>query len=277
MDGSGLPSLFIASSSEGLPVAHDLQEALEHDCHATVWPQAAFQAGQHVLPELVRQVKQHQFMLAVFTPDDPMRRRGTEAWAPRDNVVFELGLATGLLGAGFCQFIAPQGPHALALPSDLSGLIGLDYPASRPDGNRLAALGPASNKLRRWLRSASATTGSGRDPGTDLRTWLDRWNSEPLRTHRAILRDGITLDHAMPVVEQRSLRSVFHFLDGLADAVLLQQVDANAAQQHFGAALPAVWAAASRLLAPPNDAADWWQPLPPIARLSAQWTLGDKP
>ena len=108
MDGSGLPSLFIASSSEGLPVAHDLQEALEHDCHATVWPQAAFQAGQHVLPELVRQVKQHQFMLAVFTPDDPMRRRGTEAWAPRDNVVFERPDCSALASVNSSRRRAPM-------------------------------------------------------------------------------------------------------------------------------------------------------------------------
>jgi len=267
------PSLFIASSSEGLPVAHDLQEALEHDCHATVWAQSALRPEHQLPSELVRAVKQHDFALAVFTPDDVLRRRGEDIWVPRDNVVYELGLATGILGADHCQFIVPRGSPAVRLPSDLGGVIGLDYPADRPDGNRLAALGPASNKLRRWMRGAMAAKQPGSALPTGLQAWLDRWNAEPLRSHRITLRNGIALDHAMPDADRRSLRSVFHFLDSLADAVLTQAVDGEAARQHFSAALPAVWSLASWLLAPPNDAADWWQPLPPIARLAAQWAM----
>lgn len=274
MVNAGRPSLFIASSSEGLYIAHDLQEALEHDCHATVWPQAALRPGQHLLPELVRQLGQCQFALAVFTPDDLLRRRGTDVWVPRDNVVYELGLATGMLGADRCQFIVPHGHHALRLPSDLSGITGLDYPANRPDGNRLAALGPATNKLRRWLRAMPIAAGPGSALVSDIKSWVERWHSEPLKSHRRSLREGITLDHAMPEAERRSLRSVFFFLDALADAVLQQQLDASQTRQHFGIALPEVWRLASRLLAPPNDAAEWWQPPPPIAILATQWATG---
>ena len=152
MNSAVLPSLFIASSAEGLAVAHDIQEALENDCHATVWGQGVFQPTRTLLEQLLAGLTAFDFGLFVFTPDDRLILRGQTHRAARDNVVFEMGLFIGALGLPRCLHIVPRGVTDLHLPGDLLGLTPLDYPADRPDGNRLAALGPASNRIRRALR-----------------------------------------------------------------------------------------------------------------------------
>ena len=193
------PSLFIASSSEGLPVAHDLQEALEDDCHATVWSQDVFEPSRTALEGLLLQLTTLQFALFVFTPDDSLVLRGESHRVARDNVVFEMGLFIGALGLPQCMHSVPSGMTSLHLPSDLLGLTALEYPADRPDGNRLAALGPACNKIRRRLRRlpaanrptpaavAASSPAAPPDRAIRLQAYLARWNAPPLVNDRAVL------------------------------------------------------------------------------------------
>ena len=206
MSVAALPSLFIASSSAGLPVAYDLQEALERDCHATVWKQGVFEPSRSMLADLLSRLAKPQVALFVFTPDDTLVLRGDTHRVARDNVVFEMGLFIGALGLPRCMHIVPRVQAGMHLPSDLLGLTALDYPADRPDGNRLAALGPACNKIRRRLRDVQAAGGpapaaAGQsamaaplDRPTRLQAYLVRWNAPPLAEDRSLLRTGVTLD-----------------------------------------------------------------------------------
>ncbi|MEK8052436.1 nucleotide-binding protein [Ideonella sp. DXS22W] len=294
---TGLPSMFIASSSEGLPVAYDVQEALEYDCHATVWKQGVFEAGHTVMQDLLAALPRHDVALFVFTPDDAVTIRGQSWTAVRDNVVFELGLFIGALGLDRCFHLLPRGENTLRLPSDLAGLLPLDYPTDRPDGNRLAALGPACNKLRRRLRAiADAIPGpSGGHRAGDgdphrtapsappapttnrslahLQHYLSIWNGTEMAADRARLRAGIVADHAMAAEDgsRACLARVYHFLDSMADAVLDGALDDTQAQSHFRPAVRSVWPWASQLLAPPNHADEFWDPLPALARLYQSW------
>ena len=129
-----LPSLFIASSTEGLSVAYDVQEALEFDCHATVWKQGVFEPSHTVMQDLLQAVARQDFALFVFTPDDALTLRGQAVQVVRDNVVFELGLFIGALGVERCVHLVPRGAPALHQPSDLAGQLAMDYPSDRPDG-----------------------------------------------------------------------------------------------------------------------------------------------
>lgn len=278
-----LPSLFIASSSEGLPVARDLQEALENDCHATVWSQGIFEPSRTVLEGLLSQLAEQQFALFVFTPDDSLVLRGERQRVVRDNVVFEMGLFIGALGLPQCMHIVPRGMTSLHLPSDLLGLTALDYPADRPDGNRLAALGPACNKIRRRLRSLPAairpmSTAKGPsglalppDRAMHLQAYLARWNASPLADDRAVLRAGVPMDPYDDELPRASLRRVFNFLESLSEAVLSEVLDEAAAKQAFGQALVSFWPHAATLLAPPNHVDDFWDPTPCVAKLFLRW------
>src|SRR5262245_7762093 len=92
------PRIFIGSATEGKDVADNLQVLLQRDYDVQIWDQGSIRPGQSVLESLVQEVTQYDFGIFVFTADDSVTSRNETAKAPRDNVVFELGLFTGGLG-----------------------------------------------------------------------------------------------------------------------------------------------------------------------------------
>jgi predicted nucleotide-binding protein len=123
--GQMKPRVFIGSSVEGLSVAYALQENLEHDVEATVWPQGAFSPSDFVLSALLDALENYDFGIFVFTPDDVVHMRGQDHPAVRDNVLFELGLFTGGLGVRRTAIVLPNGQEQPRLPTDLLGLTRL--------------------------------------------------------------------------------------------------------------------------------------------------------
>jgi len=93
-----MPALFIGSSSEGLAVAQAIQTQLQHDTEVTVWNEGTFPLGQTALEGLVNALDRFDFAVLVLTPDDTVLTRKSEHLAPRDNLLFELGLFMGRLG-----------------------------------------------------------------------------------------------------------------------------------------------------------------------------------
>ena len=140
------PSVFVGSSTEGLPVAEVVQILLDHACDVQLWTQGAFDVGQGTLKSLVNTANQHDFAILVLTPDDVKASRGTSSPAPRDNVIFELGLCTGILGIGRAFFVYDRSTD-LDLPSDLLGITPATY-EPHSSGNLEAALGAACNKIK---------------------------------------------------------------------------------------------------------------------------------
>ncbi len=139
------PTLFIGSSTEGLGIARAIQIGLEHDCEVTLWNQGAFGLGQGTLESLVRLLDRFDFAILVLTPDDLVKTRGQAAQAPRDNVLFELGLFMGGIGRDR-TFVVHDRTAPLKLPSDLAGVTTATFePYS--DGNLEAALGVVCAKI----------------------------------------------------------------------------------------------------------------------------------
>lgn len=272
-----LPTLFIASSSEGLGVANDVQELLEHDCHATIWNQGVFRPSDVVLQRLVRVVREHDFGLFVFTPDDRLHLRSTDVQVVRDNVVFEMGLFVGALGPERCFHVVPPDTPDLHLPSDLLGVLAVDYPHDRPDDNRLAALGPACNKLRRALHErraavpAPAGTKAVDSAAVALRRFRDAWNAPPLVDARAKLRAGVPMDPYDDDMPRDEMWRVFSFLESMAESVVAGEVPESEARAEFGPVVTLFWPHAVTLLAPPNHASEFWNPVPRLAELYGRW------
>lgn len=276
-----LPTMFIASSTEGLGVANDLHELLEHDCHATVWNQGVFQPSDVVLQRLVLAAAAHEFGLFVFTPDDRLHQRSGDIQVVRDNVVFEMGLFVGSVGAQRCFHAVPRGLPGMHLPSDLLGVLAVDYPVDRSDGNRLAALGPACNKLRRALRDRraagaaavhmKAATPMPDAPADRLQRLRVAWNTPPVSDARARLRAGVNLDPHDPDLPRDEMWRVFNFLDAMAESVVAGEVPEAEARTEFGSVVALVWPHAATLLAPPNHADDAWDTPPRLAELYARW------
>ena len=143
--------IFIASSAEGLEAAYAVQENLEYAFEVTVWPQGVFAPTKTVLESLCAAVTKFDAAVFVFSPDDVVEMRGAKTKKTRDNVVFELGLFIGSLGRGKCFILEPRGDEDISLPSDLLGITPGTFDANRGDGNLVAALGPACNRIKKAL------------------------------------------------------------------------------------------------------------------------------
>ncbi|WP_274428195.1 nucleotide-binding protein [Desulfosarcina sp. BuS5] len=145
------PSLFIGSSKESLDIAYALQENLESVAEVTVWDQGIFALSQPTISSLIKALDKSKFGAFILSPDDVTKIRGSEYQTARDNIVFELGLFIGRLSLERTFFVIPGNSMDMHLPTDLLGLTPTVFDANRQDGNIRAALGPASNQIRKAL------------------------------------------------------------------------------------------------------------------------------
>jgi predicted nucleotide-binding protein len=121
-----LPELFIGSSSESLPVVELIAEALVNDAKVTTWTdRTVFRPTHFYVEELLRIPDIFDFGLFLFEPDDIVESRGVALAAPRDNVVFELGLFMSRLGLQRAFAMGPRG--RVRILSDISGLKLVEY------------------------------------------------------------------------------------------------------------------------------------------------------
>lgn len=176
---TGLPRLFVGSSSEGATFADELQATLEarRAAQVTLWHQGVFGPSSYPIPALLQAAKDSDFAVLVATPDDLTESRGGRSESPRDNVVFELGLFLGVLGIDRTFLLPIVEGGALKLPSDLSGLNLLPF-MKRDDDNNAAAVGPAATQLARAIgthgrRERTGQMGPGSPGDLSLHRALD--------------------------------------------------------------------------------------------------------
>jgi hypothetical protein len=129
-----LPSVFIGSSSEGLAIAQTIKRSLDNSnaCTATIWNQGVFRLGDLVPSRLQEIAMTYDFAVLVFSPDEILLTRGDVVLAPRDNLVFELGIFSGTLGIERTFLVVSENAHA-KLPTDFIGVTHATYrdPANR--------------------------------------------------------------------------------------------------------------------------------------------------
>lgn len=145
--------VFIGSSAEGKDVADRLAALLDtrDNVESKVWALGVFDPGIHVLDGLIQQASTTDFAILVLSPDDRVESRDKQHEAPRDNVVFELGLFVGALGSARTYMVVPDGTP-LKLPSDLDGITQVRYNAKRSDGELSTALNPAAIKIHDQIK-----------------------------------------------------------------------------------------------------------------------------
>lgn len=123
------PVIFLGSSVEGLPVAKHLQLGLKHSSLVVqLWTTGVFGPGGVTIDSLMAQAERCDFAAFVFGPDDKLTSRAAEYLAPRDNVIFELGLFMGRLDRNRC-FVVREHATDIKIPSDLLGITPLTYVA----------------------------------------------------------------------------------------------------------------------------------------------------
>jgi len=140
------PELFIGSSTKGLAIAEEIQKQLSGTAEITLWPKL-FPPGENFFQTLMIHNLKFDFAVLVFTPDDDIIIKEEAKKSARDNVIFELGLAFGRLGARRSFVVIEE---KVNIPSDLAGLQLLKFDANHDTNpEKIAdALKPCCDTLR---------------------------------------------------------------------------------------------------------------------------------
>jgi diguanylate cyclase (GGDEF)-like protein len=186
------PKVFVGSSKEGLPIAHSIQEELEFDAEVTVWKQDIFRPGATTIESLQSALLMFDFAVFVMSPDDRITSRGSAGQAPRDNVIFELGLFIGRLGKDRVFFIVPRNTPKMHIPTDLLGVTALSFDPARSDRNIRASVGPACNQMRRVFAICAQITSQGSAKSTS------REENELTSALKATIEEAVSRIHEAP-------------------------------------------------------------------------------
>jgi CRP/FNR family transcriptional regulator, cyclic AMP receptor protein len=148
-----MPVLFIGSSVEGLPIAHEIVSGLKHD---KVIPRpwstpGVFSPGGVAVDVLIKEVDSSDFAVFVFGPDDKITSRDVDYMAPRDNVIFELGLFIGRSNRDRA-FLIKEHTSDVKIPSDLLGITPITY-VSKPGQDLATMISPVCAEIRKAVNS----------------------------------------------------------------------------------------------------------------------------
>ncbi|WP_031342456.1 TIR domain-containing protein [Novosphingobium lindaniclasticum] len=150
--------VFIICSVESLPIARIIANAFEYDPFAVeIWNEGCFKVSNYTLQDLEGAVDNSDFAIAIAHADDVTESRDEQWPAPRDNVIFELGLFMGRLGRARAILMEPR-DQDIKLPSDLSGITTIPYRFAK-GGENQRLMGPACNKLRDHINSLGPNNG----------------------------------------------------------------------------------------------------------------------
>lgn len=151
---SSLPKIFIGSTTEALDVAESIQENLFHKADGSVWANPGiFEVGEVPLESLEKALADFPFAIFVMSPEDVVISRKKKSLAPRDNLIFELGLWVGRYGRHAAFMVVPYG-EKIKLPSDLAAINTAEYKVREDeDGQRTYDVSVASTKIRRAIEN----------------------------------------------------------------------------------------------------------------------------
>ena len=121
------PALFVGCSAESILIADVIQAELRCDpIDVTMWTEGVFAPSDFPIESLEQVLRTVDFAALVLSPDDTVNSRGVTTDAPRDNIIFELGLFIGVLGHSRTFLVYPRGIE-IKIPTDLAGITPLTY------------------------------------------------------------------------------------------------------------------------------------------------------
>lgn len=183
------PSVFIASSAEGLKIARAVKQQFEDFDEVDLWTENVFELNRSYLESLLRKVNLYDFAILCLTADDLLESRGQTQKAPRDNVLFELGLFMGRIGPNRAFVLREEGARVL---SDFHGIKITTF-KQPPNENYMSAVGNACTEIRTAMDKAMEQSEPGFLPSTALA--IGYFNNFLMKVYNALDdRREITID-----------------------------------------------------------------------------------
>lgn len=139
------PRIFIACSSEALDNANILQTSLSNWAYPEVWSQGFFNLTATNIENLEKNLPTFDICILLITPDDKGIIKRKNCFIPRDNIIFEMGMAIGCLGRRRTFLIKPKSVK-IKLPTDILGITPLEYDFQAP--NTMADFSIISTKIK---------------------------------------------------------------------------------------------------------------------------------
>jgi len=130
------PTAFIGSSGLKYDVVEAIADRLADEVEVHPW-KSAFPVGKATLDSLVAEANLVDFGIFIFGADD---RLATDIDVPRDNVVYEAGLFSGILGTE--RSLIAHEEH-VKMPTDLEGMTVARFNGSDNAAEIANAVGPA--------------------------------------------------------------------------------------------------------------------------------------
>lgn len=150
------PRVFVGSTSEQKFIARVIEKRLNEVADVDLWFSNVFEPGYSTLESLLKKAVSTDFAVLILTPDDMVESRGKLQWAPRDNIVFELGLFMSKLTPPRTFMLYPIGTDPPKIPSDLLGITAVPY-HDRP-GRLEEEVDVACFKIEKQIKSLGLNT-----------------------------------------------------------------------------------------------------------------------
>ena len=188
-----------------------------------VWTDRIFSPSTFPIEALQQVLVDVDFAALVLSPDDEVVSRGMTSYAPRDNVIFELGLFMGALGHARTFLTHPRNVDT-KVPTDVVGITPLTYD-SEFRGDTLAAMAPACDELRgQYCLTDLVEHALGKSTlalGVNLRSQVgqivqERWSTQSRRSAPRL--DDLELGSDAVIIEGRVLYADLNDSTGLVDS-----------------------------------------------------------
>ena len=228
--------IFVGSSSEALPYAQSVAEALSTpSIQVKLWDRY-FKPGFAPLEAIEAVANECSGAIFLATPDDVGVVRGRQVKTPRANILLELGVLSGRFGRpsiALCRF------QDVELPTDLSGFTYISMGAFQPVKNptQVELPVPALGRLREWaddlqdttMGIARSVTAHGYSGRWGLHLIFERWRTLDVKPPACVVVNG-HMNLFIPNSGQRG--------EGVAHGEMsVQLVDSTSARPEFTATI----------------------------------------
>ena len=149
--------IFIGCSSESLDIAYAIQTELtsrDRGYIPVIWKQNVIKNGDTTVPALIKDISNCRFAIFIFNKDDKTTSRKKTKSTTRDNVIFEYGLAAGILGKDACFIFKAS---SVDLPSDFNGMSVSIFESDIFTDNIQARIGHCITEFENSIKSRSVS------------------------------------------------------------------------------------------------------------------------